>query len=70
MLLNKVTTGFVIQTFDTEKNEYISQAFFAGDDSHIEYTDGTPANEDDKQLLENNYLPFYMLDPAFIDTLE
>lgn len=32
MKINKITTGFVIQTFDTELGKFVSQEFIAGDD--------------------------------------
>lgn len=65
MLINKITTGFVIQQFDTEKKVYVSQYFTAGD---VEYEDrfGEPV---DSSLMAVNpdgsepYLPFDMLQP-------
>ena len=32
MILNKITTGFVIQSFDTETGKYFLQEFVAGDE--------------------------------------
>lgn len=31
MLINKVTTGFVVQIFDTDKQCFVSQNFVAGE---------------------------------------
>ena len=31
MLINKVTTGFVVQVFDTDKRCFVSQSFVAGE---------------------------------------
>jgi hypothetical protein len=71
MLINKITTGFVIQTFDTEKRQYISQNFVAGDQVDYESTDGQTPIEDGFMESVNfgpdaekePYLPFDMLQP-------
>lgn len=36
MIINKITVGYVVQTFDTEKMEWIGQKFVAGDD-YVQY---------------------------------
>jgi len=58
MIVNKITTGFVIQSFDTEKKEFVSQDFIAGDEVSYEKEDGTPYNGD-----VDSYLPFDMVQP-------
>jgi hypothetical protein len=64
MLLNKITTGFVIQTFDTEKKKFVSQEFVAGDQVDIEDKNGDPV---DPSLLEVDgkptTFPFDMTQP-------
>ena len=64
MLINKITTGFVIQVFDTELKRFVSQEFMAGDDCQYEDKDGEPV---DRKLLETDgkeaYLPFDMVQP-------
>ena len=64
MLVNKVTTGFVIQVFDTELKRFVSQEFVAGDDCQYEDKDGDPV---DRKALEVDgkeaYLPFDMVQP-------
>lgn len=34
--IKKITTGFVVQEFDTETKQFISQEFIAGDDVEFE----------------------------------
>ena len=53
MLLKKVTTGFVVQTFDTEKQKFVSQEFVAGDQCDYENEDGV-----------EDYLPYDMVQPS------
>lgn len=70
MLINKITTGFVIQTFDTTTQAYISQEFKAGD---VEYEnqDGSVASVSEMAkegfgpFAESGepYLPFEMVQP-------
>ena len=64
MLIDKITIGFVIQTFDTDTRQYTSQEFIAGDDVQYEQ-DGQSVNA---QLMEDcdgiePYLPFNMEQP-------
>jgi hypothetical protein len=51
---NKITTGFVIQTF-TDDGEFIRQEFIAGDDVQWEDKDGNPIDDEDF------YMPYAML---------
>ena len=37
MRINKITYGFVIQTWDTELNKWIRQEFVAGDQTECEH---------------------------------
>jgi hypothetical protein len=64
MLINKITTGFVVQVFDTEKGRFVRQEFTAGDQCDYEDKDGEPV---DRKLLETDgkeaYLPFDMVQP-------
>jgi hypothetical protein len=71
MIINKITTGFVIQQFDTETQKYIGQSFIASDDVQYENLDGEPL--DYEGMAEDNfgpcapngepYLPFDMVQP-------
>lgn len=36
MIINKVITGFVVQTFDTETKKFTGQKFFAEDEERFE----------------------------------
>lgn len=63
MIIDKITTGYVIQKFDTEKQEFISQSFVAGE---VEYEhNGQPICCADLEAVraDNKYLPFDMIQP-------
>ena len=57
MIKKKITNGFVIQTFDDEKNQFVSQSFIASDESDYEDEFGETIEEFDE------YLPFEMVQP-------
>ena len=71
MLINKITTGFVIQTFDTETKQYTSQNFVAGDNVDYEKPDGSMVHPTEMASLGfgpytrdgEPYLPFDMIQP-------
>lgn len=58
MIIHKITHGFVIQAFDTEKNQFVSQEFIAGDPVNWETEDGDPIE------FREEYLPFFMAQPC------
>lgn len=58
MIVNKITTGFVIQKFDTETNKFISQEFVSGDEVDFEDEQGNYVDSFDE------YLPFDMEQPS------
>jgi len=45
MIINKITYGYVVQAFDTEKQQFVSQSFYAGDKVFYETRDGSPVDE-------------------------
>ena len=57
MIVNKITTGFVTQQFDTETRKFISQSFTAADSSDFEDEAGNDADE------FSEYLNFDMVQP-------
>ena len=63
MLINKLTTGFVVQVFDTDKRYFVSQNFVPGECAY-EDRRGKPV---DPSLLvvdgEEATLPFEMVQP-------
>jgi hypothetical protein len=67
MKIKKITTGFVIQVFDTDTQKYESQEFIAGD--QVDYEDGNGDCVDPVKLGMGNengeepYLPFAMVQP-------
>jgi len=64
MLVKKITVGFVVQTFDTERGQFVGQEFVAGDD--VAYEDDK-SEAVDNSLLETDgteaYLPYDMVQP-------
>ena len=64
MKINKITTGFVVQVFDTKTKRFVSQEFIAGDETSVEYRNGETVP--DGKVLDANatYLPFDMVQPA------
>ena len=73
MIVKKVTTGFVIQRYDTETETFVSQEFVAGDQVDWEDEDGKSLDPDDFVVKGDGtlpYLPFDMVPPAFMDNGE
>lgn len=70
MRILKITTGFVIQEFDTETKQWISQEFVAGDECEYEIkrngiNDAIDADEfAAKAGGKEPYLPFDMQQPS------
>jgi hypothetical protein len=68
MIINKITTGFVVQKFDTETRKFISQEFIAGDETEWETVSGRPVGHDadliyGKGGVDEPYLNFEMIQP-------
>ena len=65
MLINKVTVGFVIQVFDTEKKAFVDQNFIAGDEVSYEDQYGKAVDPQYMHTLDGKtpYLPFDMVQP-------
>jgi hypothetical protein len=47
MKVNKITVGFVVQTFDGETGKFVSQEFVGGDDVTYENNFGEPVDPGD-----------------------
>lgn len=75
MIVEKITPGFVVQNFDTEKKDYVSQNFEAGDQVSYE-VDGNPLTREQEEEAGDagigicavanayeRYLPFDMVQP-------
>jgi hypothetical protein len=58
MLIKKITTGFVVQTFDTKTDQWVKQEFIAGDSEF----EGPSGNAIDP--INDIYLPFDMKQPG------
>ena len=58
-IIRKITTGFVIQTWDGNKNVWTAQEFIAADETNYEDEDGNTVESFD----EETYLPFDMVQP-------
>lgn len=64
MLVKKITTGFVIQTFDTVTEKWVSQEFVAADACDYENDKGEPLiNTAAFAVVADQYLPFDMIQP-------
>jgi hypothetical protein len=60
MKINKITTGFVVQTYDTETGRCIDQSFIAGDQVDYEDENGDPV---DWREAPDAYQPLEMVQP-------
>lgn len=60
MIVKKITSGFVIQYFETETEKFLSQKFIAGDEVWVKDLAGNSLDEDDV----SEYLPFDMVQPS------
>lgn len=63
MILRKITTGFVIQYWDTKKGCFTEQEFVGIYQCEYETEDGEPIFEEDHLDLYDAYLPFDMVQP-------
>lgn len=67
MIVNKITTGFVIQQYDLEQNQCLSQEFIAGDDVTYEDQNGEIIDDGysggDVMVEILPYQPFDMVQP-------
>jgi hypothetical protein len=64
MIVHKITTGFVVQTFDTETGKYTEQEFVAGDEVDYENEDGESLDQSEVMPTPEPYLPFEMRQPT------
>ncbi len=64
MRINKITYGFVSQTFDTTTKKWIGQEFIASGDV-VEYENAQNGNEVPSTIgdIENKSFPFDMIQP-------
>jgi hypothetical protein len=70
MIVRKITTGFVIQEFDTETQQFVSQNFTASDGVDWEDEDGNAIDPDDFVAKADGtlpYLEFDMVPPAYMN---
>lgn len=65
MILKKITTGFVIQDYDTDLGKFVNQEFIAGDEVEYEDEYGEVLDENDEELEDffDAYLSFEMKQP-------
>jgi len=65
MVITKITTGVVIQEFDTDTQQFTSQRFEAGGEVSYE-VEGDGVNQtdfEDRLVSHSGYLPFIMVQP-------
>jgi len=56
MIINKITVGWVTQTYDTSRKRFLKQEFFAGDQVDFEDKDGNPVQLSiDKKEIYHSY---------------
>lgn len=63
MLLNKITIGYVVQTFDTELGKFVSQEFIASHKAEWEDQNGDTVDAP----KNTGMLPFEMVDPEVLE---
>lgn len=63
MIINKITEGFVIQRWDTEKKQWLSQEFVAGECVYENEVGDDLVDVDMNSGGDEPYLPFEMVDP-------
>jgi len=74
MILHKITSGFVVQKFDTNLNAFVEQSFVAGDSTYETPEGDVEVGEQDVQELfgqgeDEVYLPFAMQQPGYQEQL-
>jgi len=62
-MINKITTGFVVQEFDEVTKKCVSQEFVAGDEVEWEALDGMPIDDELVNVETLPYQPFNMVQP-------
>jgi hypothetical protein len=63
MLINKITTGYVIQTYNTETGKCEAQEFIAGDECEYEFSETGQHFDVDSSETELEYQPYNMEQP-------
>jgi hypothetical protein len=63
MIVNKITHGYVVQTFDTTTKKFTSQEFIVGDDCIYEDRRGNPIDVVKFPSVGDAYLPYEMVQP-------
>jgi len=63
MLINKITTGYVIQTYNTETGRCEAQDFIAGDECEYEFSETGQPFDVDSLETELEYQPYNMEQP-------
>lgn len=66
--IRKITNGYVVQLYDKERGQFVSQEFIASDEVDYEDEDGKSLGDDDRVLLEDSYLPYEMAQPNELPT--
>jgi hypothetical protein len=69
MLINKITHGYVVQTYNTETGKCESQTFIAGDECEFETEDGEHFDIENSET-ELEYQPYNMVQPNSDDTYD
>jgi hypothetical protein len=68
MIVRKITSGFVVQEFDSETGRCLSQEFIAGDQVECEDRQGNSLSDGDFGIdMEGLYYPLEMKQPEEAD---
>ncbi len=65
MLINKITTGYVIQTYNTETGKCEAQEFIAGDECEYEFSETGRHFDVNASETELEYQPYNMEQPIW-----
>lgn len=65
MEIRKITTGFVVQSFD-QTGKFLGQEFVCGDDCAYEDENGETLIPDDDEFEEPGYEPYEMVQPDYV----
>jgi len=63
MKINKITAGYVMQTYDTETGKCEAQTFIASDECEYEIAETGSSFDIDDSETELEYQPYEMIQP-------
>jgi hypothetical protein len=74
MIVNKITSGYVIQQYDTEKKQFIYQEFVAANSCDYENLNGEAVDVEEVGMANSDgsvpYFPYEMVQPSLDTTTQ